>query len=72
MTGDVMQGPMGVTLVTERDESEFARLSQLGDLLGLSQMDIYGVHQGLAEQAFKNQARAGVGCVCMYLFLWTC
>lgn len=61
MTGDVMQGPMGVTMVTERDESEFARLSQLGDLLGLSQMDVYGVHQGLAEQAFKNQVQSMVG-----------
>ena len=89
MTGDVVQGPMGVTIVTERDESEFARLSQLGDVLGLSQvrhacarkpcrcaplaqrltlraaslarspqMDVYTVHQGLAEQAFKNQVRA--------------
>lgn len=87
MTGDVVQGPMGVTMVTgeppswivfqslmvgcligarvalfllllsvlsnylhmlpippaERDEGEFARLSQLGDVLGLSQMDVYQV-----------------------------
>lgn len=57
MTGDVVQGPMGVTMVTERDESEFARLSQLGDVLGLTQMDIYQVHQGLAEQAFKSQVQ---------------
>lgn len=27
----------------ERDEGEFARLSQLGDILGLSQMDVYQV-----------------------------
>lgn len=57
MTGDVMQGPMGVQMVTERDESEFARLSQLGDVLGLTQMDVYQVHQDLAEQAFKSQVQ---------------
>lgn len=61
MTGDVVQGPMGVQMVTERDESEFARLSQLGDVLGLSQMDVYGVHQGLAEQAFKSQVQQYMG-----------
>jgi len=55
MTGDVIQGPMGVQMVAERDESEFARLSQLGDLLGLNQMDVMKVHQDLAEQAFKGQ-----------------
>ncbi|KAI8112260.1 hypothetical protein M9434_003584 [Picochlorum sp. BPE23] len=55
MTGDVIQGPMGVQMVAERDESEFARLSQLGDLLGLTQMDVMKVHQDLAEQAFKGQ-----------------
>ena len=27
----------------ERDEGEFARLSQLGDVLGLTQMDVYQV-----------------------------
>lgn len=61
MTGDVVQGPMGVTMVTERDETEFARLSQLGDVLGLTQMDVYQVHQGLAEQAFKSQVQQTMG-----------
>lgn len=61
MTGDVMQGPMGVQMVTERDEGEFARLAQLGDVLGLSQMDVYGVHQSLAEQAFKSQVQSIMG-----------
>ena len=61
MTGDVMQGPMGVTMVTERDEGEFARLAQLGDVLGLTQMDVYQVHQGLAEQAFKSQVQNMMG-----------
>lgn len=61
MTGDVVQGPMGVQMVTERDDSEFARLSQLGEVLGLSQMDVYGVHQDLAEQAFKQQVQSVMG-----------
>ena len=55
MTGDVITGPMGVQMVAERDEAEFGRLSQLGDVLGLNQMDVMKVHQDLAEQAFKGQ-----------------
>ena len=61
MTGDVIQGPMGVQMVAERDESEFARLSQLGDILGLTQMDVVQVHQGLAEQAYKAQVQQYMG-----------
>merc|ERR1711934_1261494 len=48
---------MGSTIVLERDESEFARLIQLGDVLGLTEMDTMQIHQSLAEQAFKNQAQ---------------
>jgi hypothetical protein len=60
MTGDVVQGPMGVQLVTQRDEADFARLAQLGDVLGLGQGELMTVHQDLSEQAFTNQAsRAG-------------
>ena len=55
MTGDVITGPMGVQMVAERDEAEFGRLSQLGDILGLNQFDVMKVHQDLAEQAFKGQ-----------------
>jgi len=55
MTGDVITGPMGVQMVAERDEAEFGRLSQLGDILGLTQFDVMKVHQDLAEQAFKGQ-----------------
>ncbi len=58
MTGDVVQGPMGVQMVTERDDSEFARLAALGDVLGLDQMAVAEVHQGLAEQAFKAQVQS--------------
>ena len=44
-------------MVVERDSSEFARLSQLGDLLGLSPLEISGVHSGLAEQAYRAQVQ---------------
>ena len=58
MTGEVVTLPMGGTIVLERDQSEFARLAQLGDLLDLNQMDLYGVHTSMAEEAFKSQAEA--------------
>lgn len=44
-------------MVVERDSSEFARLSQLGDLLGLSAMEIGQVHSQLAEQAYRSQVQ---------------
>ena len=44
-------------MVVERDSSEFARLSQLGDILGLSPMEINSVHTGLAEQAYRGQVQ---------------
>jgi hypothetical protein len=34
-----------------------ARLQQLGDILGMNQMEVASVHQDLSEQAFKQQAR---------------
>ena len=55
MSGDTVALPMGSTVVVERDESEFARLSQLGEVLGLSQFDVAHVHKELAETAFRNQ-----------------
>lgn len=58
MTGDVVRGPMGVVMTVERDEADFARLSQLGDLLGLDRMQAAEIHKDLAEQAFKAQASA--------------
>ncbi|KAL6774241.1 hypothetical protein ACKKBG_A24285 [Auxenochlorella protothecoides x Auxenochlorella symbiontica] len=61
MTGDVSSGPMGVTMVIERDESEFARLAQLGDVLGLTQVEVATVHSDLAEQAFKSQVQQVMG-----------
>lgn len=60
MTGDVVQLPMGGTIVVERDEQEFARLSQLGDVLGLSPMDVYSVRPPplLPGRALREQTRA--------------
>lgn len=45
MSGDVVSLPMGSTMIVERDQSEFQRLSQLGDVLGLTQFDVAEVHQ---------------------------
>lgn len=44
-------------VVVERDASEFARLSQLGDVLGLSPLEVSSVHSQLAEQAYRNQVQ---------------
>lgn len=57
MSGDVMQMPMGGTVVLERDASEFGRLSQLGDVLGLTQLDVMKVHTDMAEEAYRNQVK---------------
>ena len=58
MSGDTIALPMGSTVVVERDQTEFARLSQLGDILGLAQFEVAHVHSELAEQAYRQQ----VGC----------
>lgn len=55
MTGDTIKMPMGGTVVVERDEKEFGRLSQLGDILGLTPINVMSVHTELAEQAFRQQ-----------------
>jgi len=57
MSGDTVELPMGGTITIERDQTEFLRLSQLGDVLGLTQLDVANVHKGLAEQAFRNQVQ---------------
>jgi len=56
MTGDTVNAPMGTLITIERDQSEFTRLAQLGDILGLNQFEIGSVHQGLSEKAFRSQA----------------
>lgn len=50
LSGDVVTLPLGAQIVIDRDESEFVRLAQLGDILGLTPADVSGVHKGLAEQ----------------------
>ena len=55
MSGDTIALPMGSTVVVERDQTEFARLSQLGDVLGLAQFEVAHVHSELAEQAYRQQ-----------------
>ena len=56
MQGDTVNAPMGVQITIERDQSEFTRLTQLGDILGLNQMEVGSVHKGLADKAFRAQA----------------
>jgi len=56
MTGDQVNAPMGVRINIERDQSEFKRLSQLGDILGLDMMQVGQVHKDLADKAFRTQA----------------
>jgi hypothetical protein len=57
LSGDVVTLPMGAQITIDRDESEFIRLAQLGDILGLTPADVSGVHKGLAEQAFRTNAQ---------------
>ncbi|GBG79636.1 hypothetical protein CBR_g29785 [Chara braunii] len=57
LQGDTTGMPMGTQIVTQKDTSDFARLAQLGDLLGLNALEVAGVHKGLAEQAFQSNVR---------------
>ena len=61
MQGDTVTAPMGVQITIERDQSEFTRLAQLGDILGLNQMEVGTVHKGLADKAFRAQAEQLLG-----------
>jgi len=56
MTGDQVSAPMGVRITIERDQSEFTRLQQLGEILGLNMMQIGEVHRSLSDKAFRTQA----------------
>lgn len=55
--GGGLSAPRRRAVVVERDSSEFARLSQLGDILGLSPLKMSSVHSQLAEQAYRAQAQ---------------
>ncbi|RAL43348.1 unnamed protein product [Cuscuta campestris] len=56
LSGDVTMIPFGGQITTERDDSEFVLLGQLGSILGLTNKEIVNVHRGLAEQAFRQKA----------------
>eukprot|EP00271_Cylindrocystis_brebissonii_P002637 TRINITY_DN13403_c0_g1_i1.p1 TRINITY_DN13403_c0_g1~~TRINITY_DN13403_c0_g1_i1.p1 ORF type:complete len:1135 (-),score=312.95 TRINITY_DN13403_c0_g1_i1:1036-4398(-) len=55
--GETTGMPMGTTITVQKDDSDYVRLSQLGDILGLSPGEVAMVHQDLAEKAFKQQAQ---------------
>ena len=57
MTGEVVNLPMGSQIVMERDQSEFVRLQQLGEVLGLTVFDVADVHRGLSEQVFTENVK---------------
>lgn len=61
MSGDVVELPVGGVIRKKTNlqarQAEMQRLSQLGDILGMSQAEIGAVHQDLAEQAFRAQVR---------------
>lgn len=60
LSGETTGMPMGTQIVTQRDNTEFVRLGQLGSLLGLTPKEVGDVHKGLAEQAFKQQAQVKI------------
>jgi hypothetical protein len=57
LSGETTGMPMGTQIVTQRDDTEFVRLGQLGQILGMSSKEVADVHKGLAEQAFSQQAK---------------
>ena len=57
-------------MVVERSSTEFARLAQLGDILGLTPMDIARVHGDLAETAFRNQVQQVGPLPSAHMYFW--
>ncbi|KAG0587880.1 hypothetical protein KC19_2G198400 [Ceratodon purpureus] len=57
LSGETTGMPMGTQIVTQRDDTEFVRLGQLGQILGMNPKEVADVHKGLAEQAFSQQAK---------------
>ncbi|KAM7496381.1 hypothetical protein LguiA_020795 [Lonicera macranthoides] len=56
LTGEVKTLAFGMEITTKNDDSEYVVLNQLGQILGLTNKEIVGVHTSLAEQAFRQQA----------------
>jgi hypothetical protein len=61
MSGDVVELPVGGVIRKKTNlaarQAEMTRLQQLGDLLGMNQLEVAAVHNDLAEQAYRNQAQ---------------
>lgn len=56
MTGDQVDAPLGQVITVERDQAEFTRLQEVGDIVGLNQIEVMQVQKDLAEEAFKANA----------------
>ena len=56
MTGDQIDAPLGQVITVERDQAEFTRLQEVGDIIGMNQIEIMQVQKDLAEEAFKANA----------------
>jgi hypothetical protein len=67
MSGDVVELPVGGVIRKKTNiaarQAEMTRLQQLGDLLGMNQMEVAAVHNDLAEQAYRY--------VCLFAW-WPC
>jgi hypothetical protein len=61
MSGDVVELPVGGVIRKKNSavtqQAEMQRLSQLGDILGMSPLEVRAVQQDLASQAYKQQVR---------------
>jgi hypothetical protein len=62
MSGDVVELPVGGVIRKKNSavtqQAEMQRLNQLGDILGMSPLEVRAVQQDLAAQAYKQQVRA--------------
>lgn len=68
LSGESTGMPMGTQIVTQRDDTEFVRLGQLGQILGMNPKEVAEVHKGLAEQAFSQQAKVRILVLCIIRF----
>lgn len=69
MSGDVVELPVGGVIRKKNSavtqQAEMQRLNQLGDILGMSPLEVRAVQQDLASQAFRQQVRGREGFVCL-------
>ncbi|KIY96976.1 hypothetical protein MNEG_10986 [Monoraphidium neglectum] len=61
MSGDVVEMPAGGVIRKKTNlqarQAEMVRLQHLGELLGMTPVEVAAVHEDLSEQAFKSQAQ---------------